>query len=188
MLTFAIHFYKDMVKKIFHLLTPLAICFFLLSCGKEKVLFEKEYDLKNAQWIYSDTLNFAFNITDTMAIYDIVLAVKHTPQYAFQNMYTNIYTQFPKGERLKQLLNIDLANNAGKWEGKCSNSECAFEIPIQPGAFFNQTGQHTITLEQYMRADALAGINSISLKLIDKGMKRDLEAEKASKTKKKNHK
>jgi gliding motility-associated lipoprotein GldH len=177
-----------MIKKLFYSLSTLAIGFFLLSCSKEKVLFEKEYALKNTQWTYSDTLNFAFNITDTMAIYDIVLVVKHTPQYAFQNMYTNIYTQFPKGERLKQLLNIDLANNAGKWEGKCNSSECDFEVPIQPDAFFNQTGQHVITLEQYMRAEALIGIKSISLKLIDKNVKRDLEAEKVNKIKKKNHK
>ena len=176
-----------MIKKLFYCLTLLAFSI-LLSCSKEKVLFEKQYDLKNEQWTYSDTLNFAFTITDTMAIYDIVLTVKHTPQYALQNIYTHIYTQFPKGERVKQLLNIDLADNTGKWEGKCNSSECDFEIPIQPNAFFNQAGQHIITLEQYMRTDTLAGLKNISLKIMDKGIKRDLEAEKATKPKKKNHK
>jgi gliding motility-associated lipoprotein GldH len=177
-----------MIKKLFYyLFLPASLCS-LLACGKEHTLFEKKYDLKSEQWTYSDSLNFAFNITDTMAIYDIVLSVKHTPQYAFQNMYTNIYTQFPTGERVKQLLNIDLADNTGKWEGKCSGSECVFEIPIQPNAFFNQTGQHVITLEQYMRSEALSGIKNIALRIVDKGIKRDLEAEKASKTKKKNNK
>jgi gliding motility-associated lipoprotein GldH len=174
-----------MIKKLFYcFLLPAFLCS-ILACGNENTLFEKKYDLKSEQWTYKDSLTFAFNITDTMAIYDIVLSVKHTPQYAFQNIYTNIYTQFPTGERVKQLLNIDLADNTGKWEGKCSGSECVFEIPIQPNAFFNQMGQHTIILEQYMRSEALAGIKNIALRIMDKGIKRDLEAEKASKTKKK---
>ena len=154
------------------------ISFVLVSCGKEKVIFEKKYDLKNGQWAYADTLNFAFNIADTMEIYDIVMTIKHTPQYPMQNMYTHIYTKFPSGERIVQLLNIDLADNTGKWEGDCSGSECRFEIPIQPNAFFNAAGQHLITLEQYMRMESLAGINSIALKIVDKGIKRDLTIKK----------
>ena len=164
------------LKRLFYFFIPLSIV--LVSCGKEKVIFEKKYDIKNSQWAYSDTLDFAFNITDTMEIYDIVLKLKHTPQYPMQNLYTNIYTKFPSGERIKQLLNIDLADNTGKWEGDCSSSECTFEMAIQPNAFFNKTGQHTITLEQYMRTDNLAGINSIELKIVDKGIKRDLNAVK----------
>lgn len=163
------------------LLAVLAFSFLLASCGKEKVIFEKKYDIKNSQWRYADTLDFSFEIKDTTAIYDIVLGIEHTPQYPMQNLYTHIYTKFPSGERIKQLLNIDLADNAGKWEGKCDGSECDFEIPIQPNAFFNKTGNHIITLEQYMRTDSLAGINSITLKLVDKGIKRDLNSEQAKK-------
>jgi gliding motility-associated lipoprotein GldH len=167
------------------------ICFFCLllllstSCTKEKIIFEKKYDLKNGQWAYTDTLDFSFNITDTMAVYDIVLAIKHTPQYATQNLYLNIATKFPTNERPVQLLNLDLADKTGKWEGKCSSSECDFEIPIQPNAFFNAAGQYTITLEQYMREENLKGINSIALKLVDKNQKRDLDVEKHQKSKKK---
>lgn len=168
-----------LIKPLFYSLLILSFTLSLASCGKEKVVFEKKYDIKNSQWAYADTLDFAFEIKDTMAIYDIVLAIEHTPQYPMQNLYTHIYTKFPTGERIMQLLNIDLADNTGKWEGKCNSSECDFEIPIQPNAFFNKTGTHTITLEQYMRTDPLQGIKSIALKLVDKGIKRDLNSEQA---------
>ena len=59
--------------------TPLSI--FFVACGKEKTVFEKSYDIKNHQWSYTDTLDFTFDIADTMSIYDIVLSIKHTPQY-----------------------------------------------------------------------------------------------------------
>ena len=151
---------------------------FLAACGKEKVVFEKNYDLKNEQWTYADTLNFDFQIADTMAIYDLVLNVKHGSNYPMQNIYTNIYTQFPSGERIKQLLNVNLADNTGKWEGKCSSNTCNFEVKIQENAFFNAIGKHTIKLEQYMRVESLAGVKSVSLKVIDKGVKRDLSKKK----------
>ena len=165
-----------MLKKTFIGLT-LAIACFITSCGKEKVIFEKEYDIKNEAWLYPDTLNFAFDITDTTAIYDIVLTIEHTPQYSMQNVYTNIYTKFPKGERIKQLLNIDLADNTGTWLGKCNSASCGYSINIQENAFFNSVGQHVITLEQFMRVEALAGIKNISLKIVDKGLKRDPNTE-----------
>ncbi len=169
------------IKNLLFILWATLLGIFFVACGKEKTIFEKSYDIKNQQWSYTDTLDFTFDIADTMSIYDIVLNINHTPQYPMQNIYMNIYTQFPSGERIKQLLNIDLADNTGKWEGKCSGSECLFEIPIQSNAFFNATGKHNITLEQYMRVENLAGVNNIALKIVDKGEKRDLSADAVKK-------
>lgn len=159
-------------NKQFEVLFVFFAALFLMSCGKEKVIFEKKYDLKESTWAYRDTLDFAFQIADTNQIYDIVLAIKHTPQYSYQNIYTNIYTMFPSGERVKQLLNINLADNTGKWLGECGRSSCLFVLPIQENAFFNAQGQHIITLEQYLRTDQLKGIENISLKIVEKGAKR----------------
>ncbi|NJN34220.1 MAG: gliding motility lipoprotein GldH [Saprospiraceae bacterium] len=128
--------------------------------------------MKEGTWSYRDTLDFAFEIADTNQIYDIVLVIKHTPQYPYQNLYTNIYTKFPSGERVKQLLSLDLADNSGKWLGECGRSGCQFELAIQENAFFNVQGQHVITLEQYLRTDQLKGIENISLKIVEKGAKR----------------
>jgi gliding motility-associated lipoprotein GldH len=172
-----------MVHKRIYPLLGLFLSIFI-ACKKENIIFEKNYDIKNAHWTYTDTLDFAFDIADTMALYDMVLTVQHTPQYPLQNLYTNIYTKFPTGERIKQLLNIDMADNTGKWVGDCNSSECNLEIPIQENAFFNIKGQHIITLEQYMRIDSLSGIQNISFKIIDKGVKRDLTVEQKSKNKK----
>ena len=151
---------------------------FSTACKKEKVLFEKEYAWKDAQWHNSDTLNFDFNIADTMALYDLVLTVKHRTDYSFQNIYTQISTKFPSGERPKQLINVDLADNTGKWNGEGSGKTRTYDIDIQQNAFFNQSGKYTITLEQFMRTEALAGVESVALRVVDKEAKRDLEKEK----------
>jgi gliding motility-associated lipoprotein GldH len=147
------------------------------ACKKETVLFEKEYPCQNATWQHKDTLDFAFDIADTMALYDIVLTIKHRTDYANQNIYTQIFTKFPTGERTKQVVNIDLADNTGKWNGEGSRKSRTYNVDIQQNAFFNQAGKHVITLEQFMRTEELAGIESIALRLVDKQAKRDLEKE-----------
>jgi gliding motility-associated lipoprotein GldH len=147
------------------------------ACNKEEILFEKEYPCQNGTWQHKDTLDFAFDIADTMALYDIVLTVKHRTDYAYQNIYTQIFTKFPAGERTKQLVNIDLADNTGKWNGTGSGKTREYDVDIQQNAFFNQAGKHVITLEQFMRTESLAGIESVALRLVDKQVKRDLEKE-----------
>jgi gliding motility-associated lipoprotein GldH len=151
------------------------------ACKKEHLLFEKEYAWKDANWRQSDTLNFAFDIADTMALYDIVLTVKHRTDYPFQNIYTQISTKFPEGQRPQQLINVDLADNTGTWNGTGSGKARSYDVDIQQNAFFNQAGKYVITLEQFMRTDALAGIESVALRLVDKQAKRDLEKEKKHK-------
>ena len=163
----------------------LSIVLLLSACGKEKIVFEKEYPIANGAWTYADTLNFTFDIADTMALYDIVVHIKHRSDYGFQNLYTRISTQFPNGDRRSQTLNFDLADNTGKWLGKKSGDIRDFEVKIQENAFFNQTGQHVITLEQMMRVASLSNMESIDLQVIDKGEKRNLVEEKQAKPKKK---
>ena len=161
------------------------ITLLLTACGKEKTVFEKEYPIPNSAWTYADTLNFAFDIADTMALYDIVIHIKHRADYGFQNLYTRISTQFPSGDRRNQTLNFDLADNTGKWIGQKSGDNRDFEVKIQENAFFNQTGQHVITLEQMMRVSSLSGIERVGLQVIDTGEKRKLGEEKEAKPSKK---
>lgn len=158
----------------------------LTACSKEKVVFEKTVDLKNATWTYADTLDFAFDIADTMALYDMTLQIRHRADYGFQNIYVQIFTKFPTGERIAQPLNFDLADATGKWLGKGSGASREFEVNIQENAFFNQAGRHVVTLAQFMRSESLAGIERIRFKLVDKNARRDLAAEEKRQPKRRN--
>jgi len=144
---------------------------FLISCG-ENYLFEKTYKIENGAWEYDNTLDYAFEITDTTKVYNLLLEVGHSLAYNYQNCYFKIYTQFPSGEKTAQLLSIDLADGIGRWQGDCGSKSCTILLDIQKQAFFNALGTHTITLEQYMRKNPLKGIESLAIKLEDTGLRR----------------
>ncbi len=143
----------------------------LSSCGPDYILKEK-IQLENEIWTYDDTLTFSVDIPDTSTIYNLYIEVEHSQDYPFQNLYTNIYTRFPNGQQLKELISLELANSAGLWSGKCQGNHCQTDISIQQGAFFNQPGAYHFSLEQFMRKDSLRGIRSFTFKIEDTGIER----------------
>ena len=136
----------------------------LQSCGKDYA-YQKEYEISGMAWDYVDTLNFNFEIEDTLILYNLYLQVEHIQDYAYQNLYTKISTKFPKGELLAEVLSLELADKMGNWEGQCSGGVCKLTIPIQENAYFNENGEYQITIEQFMRKSPLVGIRKIGFVL-----------------------
>ena len=136
----------------------------LPSCS-DNLVYEKEYEISDKVWIYSDTLNFDFEVEDTIALYSLSLEIEHSADYSFQNLYTKIYTKFPQGERIEEVLSLELADNIGNWVGNCSGEVCQLIIPIQENVYFNQNGHYQITMEQFMRTGTLTGIHSVGFLL-----------------------
>jgi len=136
----------------------------LISCG-ESYVFEKTYKIEKGAWKYDNTLDYAFEVTDTNKIYNLLLEVSHSIDYSYQNCYLKIYTKFPSGNKTDYLLSVDLADGIGLWQGDCSGESCTTLFDIAKQTTFKELGQHTITLEQYMRKDPLTGIESLAIKL-----------------------
>ncbi len=130
------------------------LIFIFASCG-ENFIFEKKKDINNQQWTYQDSINFDFEIKDTFKIYNLCLEIEHPDNYPYQNIYLMTHTKFPTGERPSQRINVDLAKNTGEWLGEKNGNKYTHRIDLQPNAYFNNAGNYTLTLGQYMRQDSL---------------------------------
>ena len=161
------------MKNLFLTFSILSI-FTLLSCGPNYI-FDETIEIAEQGWTYEDTLNFEVEISDTLKIYNLYLDIEHTTDYAKQNIYILIYTQFPSGERIKERVAIDFADKTGKWHGDCNAEKCELRVNIQKGAFFNLAGKHVFTIEQFMRVDPLLGIKNVALRIEDTSQKRELK-------------
>lgn len=148
-----------------------ALLLLLQGCGQGSV-YEKTYEIPPPGWTYADTLDFGFDITDTTAIYNLYLDVRHSPEYDYQNLYVRLHTRFPSGQRIGETVSLELADKTGAWLGDCSSRSCLLKIPIQQGAYFNAAGPYLITVEQFMRRDSLPGIQAVAFRLQDSGRKR----------------
>lgn len=136
------------------------------SCSSD-YFYEKTNSIESGNWSYEDGLDFSFEIADTLQLYNLWLEVEHSTDYNYQNLYTQIHTEFPSGRQLSEPLSLELADKIGRWYGDCNNSACTLLIPIQQDAFFDQAGTYKITIEQYMRENPVRGIRSIGF-LVEK--------------------
>ncbi len=145
------------------------VCFsvlLLMSCGKSYMMNEK-VTFDNQEWTYSDTLDFKFSVIDTSKRYNLYLEIDHSKNYAYQNIYMNVFTKYPTGEQKQQRLNLDLAEADGKWKGECSGENCKAQVILQYNAYFNKLGVYYFSFEQLTRDQNLANINSISFKIAE---------------------
>ncbi|MDX1912186.1 MAG: gliding motility lipoprotein GldH [Saprospiraceae bacterium] len=134
------------------------------SCG-EAPLFDAEKEIPGGRWSYKDTLDFSFRVTDTTALYHIYVDFVYADTFPNQNIYVKFYTLFPGGKRLSKPLSFDFFDPLGNPSGECSGGKCRAHIPIQQNAYFNQSGDYTITLEQFGRRDPVSGVLSVGLSI-----------------------
>jgi len=143
-----------------------------LSSCKPDYYFEESTAMDQNIWTYANKLSYTIPIRDTQEIYNIYLNIDHSTEYAYQNVYLMIHTQYPSGKKLSERLPIDFADKTGLWHGKCDSDFCKLSVHLQKDAFFDAVGDYTISIEQFMRVDSLPGIKNVALILEDTGRKR----------------
>lgn len=151
----------SMLKKLFLLSLP---AFLFAACG-ENFIFEKTLEIPETGWTHSGPLAFDFSVADTAARYDVLLDVRHSLEFGFQNLYVQFHTAFPSGEVKSQVVSLELAGQSGIWNGDCGGTSCKAEIPLQVNALFPEIGEYQIKVEQYMRKDPLPGVEEMTLKV-----------------------
>lgn len=148
------------------ILTTFICLIFILGCGP-KIIFEKKITLDMQQWKKETTLSFPFNAVDTSGLYDLILEVKTDDNFHYQNLYVNIETSFPEGEKVSDVVSLELSNGAGRSNGKCSGNHCITPIALQTNIKFRKQGMHQFSIKQYSREAVVNGVNSLTFKVVE---------------------
>ncbi|MBL7826508.1 MAG: gliding motility lipoprotein GldH [Saprospiraceae bacterium] len=146
------------------ILTLLACACLFFACT-DPYLYNEKQTIPNGNWSYADTLNFKVQVNDTAALYNLFIAFEYADTFPNQNVYLKLSTRFPDGKRAQRTKSFDLFDFGGNPIGKCSGKWCTQQTLLQNNLYFNQLGEHMITLEQFTRKNPLPGIKSISLQL-----------------------
>ncbi len=152
-------------------LGALAASLLFFAC-QGNVIFEEEQKIPAGGWRYADTLNFSFPVTDTTLLYNLLLDFEYADTFPDQNLYVNLHTLFPDGKRLHKMKSFEFFGPDGKPLGRCSGHTCRSTTMLQENAFFKLTGTYMITIEQFGRREALAGVKSVALRVEKTGKKR----------------
>ena len=155
--------HASLIKKLL-LITLISISF--ISC-REIDLFEKNIAVPNMQWFNNFDATGSFIIKDTNSTYNVLIVLRHTDAYLYNNIWLNVGLQAPGDVGLKyQKINLPLGNDSKGWEGVGMNDiwEVRKLISGVPKKFI-KAGTYNFSIAQLMRDNPLQNIISVGLSI-----------------------
>jgi len=113
-------------------------------------------------WHKDSVLHYPVNIDDSISPYEILIVVRNTTEYPYQNLWLFVDEYEEDVCIHRDTIEAMLADEYGRWLGKGSRR---YELPLlYSGSHrFTRTGNHTFTIQQGMRVDCLTGITEVGL-------------------------
>ena len=137
----------------------ISITLFLLSCNQPAV-FEGYKSFENQEWNTDSLASFDYIITDTISTYKLVLNVRYSVEYEYQNLFL-----FVTSDSSRDTIELLLADKSGKWLGSGVGDIREIETLLAEGKSYSKKENKTIKIEQAMRYGAAEKITH--LKFID---------------------
>ena len=137
----------------------------MIACN-ESAYYKQSIEITEGSWAFENPVNFEIDIDDIESYFDLILDVDHSPEYSYENLYVNIHTTFPSGEKVTDLVSLQLTDNLDQWEGKCNANQCTVSILLQNRVYFKEKGKHTISIEQYNRENPIEGVMALTMKML----------------------
>jgi len=123
----------------------ISIVLTFLSCNQTTV-FEGYKSFKNQEWNTDSLVKFDYFINDTITKHKLILKIRHSVDYEFQNLFLFIYSGSSK-----DTVELLIADNKGKWLGKGIGDIREVEIVIENEKTYNKKENQTFTIEQATR-------------------------------------
>ena len=122
----------------------------LASCSNRQK--KEQYHVFNENtWNTDSVVLFNINNIDSITPHNIVLKVRHSTEYKFQNLY--VFTNFQGSLDTTELM---LSEKNGKWLGKGFGDIRELDFILMKNVVFDSNLENQISIEQAMRY----GINS----------------------------
>lgn len=147
-------------------LLGIAIGLSMVSCDTSRV-FERNDDFENRVWAAEDTHTFLFTIDDTQADYEVMLNVRNSLIYPYQNLYTTISIEDSTGAEIYQTLkNTSLFDEkTGEPLGSGLGDIFDHQSLVVTNFRFPYEGTYTAFVTQSMRMDSLPEIMSVGIRV-----------------------
>ena len=157
-----------MCCKIFqvkHLAFITFICISLAACSPINV-YEKSVAIPSQTWYYNNVPSFSFNITDSLAYYNIYVVLRHTDAYEYNNIWLRLGIQAPGSLQNFQNLDLTFGTDAKGWEGEGMDDIFEVRKNITRGPVpFKKAGTYTFTIAQIMRENPLKHILNVGIRV-----------------------
>jgi len=146
--------------KIFGYCILLIGCLAFTSCQTD-VVYSQFHPISSEQWHADSIVRFDYTIEDTTIDYKMLLYVRHTERYPYQNMWLFIND----GQRA-DTIEFYLADDRGCWLGDKQHGFIEMPVLIEQNYHFPDTGTYYMTIQHGMRDSLLRGVTDIGFEIL----------------------
>lgn len=137
----------------------------LLSSCQNNEVFNDAKILPEEGWDKNNIVRFDYLANDTSSTYNIIVDIRNSHEYSYQNFWLFIQSSSPDSIIFKDTLECVLADNYGRWLGKSSGSMYHLPVLFLREVKFVKPGHYNFAIAQGMRNDTLIGIKEVGLRI-----------------------
>ena len=143
------------------------LLFLLITACDSNRVYEDYNDLEEAFWHLDSIQVFRFDIEDTSRAYNLKATFRNASSYPFYNLYFQYTLADSSGNILRQQLKeVDLFDSkTGQPYGSGLGDLFDHSFILEEGYSFENTGEYSLSFEQYMRRDTLPFILSVGARV-----------------------
>lgn len=145
----------------------IAVAALLLTSCSDAPVFQADVAIPEGAWNRSYKPSFSFDIADSVSKHDVFIDVRHNGDYPFSDLFLFVDLTGPGGRAVRDTVECLLADPTGKWYGKglgfIFSDRYQAHVLYKLGNRFPAGGTYTITLEQAMRTEELAGVLDVGV-------------------------
>jgi len=144
------------MRKIWLLLA--VVC---LTACHNKIEYSRFHSIPSGEWAVDSVMEFPFRVQHTEAAYRMIIYVRHTERYPYQNMWLFV----DNGPR-RDTIEFYLADDRGQWLGDHHHGWIEMPVLFEENYHFPDTGLHKVAIRHAMRDSLLRGITDVGLEMI----------------------
>ncbi|CAM1358364.1 Gliding motility lipoprotein precursor GldH (modular protein) [Tenacibaculum litopenaei] len=143
----------------------------VVACDSKGV-FDAYLPLSHQKWEAANTLDFSFEVNDTLSKHDLFINLRNNKDYAYSNLFVITQMDFPDGTQVIDTLEYDMATAAGEFLGKGMTDIKENKLFYKEKITFPNTGMYHFKIKQSMRKmgavqgiEALPGVTHVGFRI-----------------------
>ncbi len=153
------------MRKSVYILLIMAVTSLLSACSHD-IVYSHFLPISSEKWDADSVYRFDYTIADAAADYRVLVYVRHTERYPYQNMWLFVGS----GNR-QDTIEFYLADDRGQWLGDKKHGFIEMPVLYEDALRFPTPGTYHLTVQHGMRDSLLRGITDIGVEIIQNGKK-----------------
>ena len=131
-----------------------------LTACRQDIVFSQFVSIPSGEWHVDSVAQFDYQIADKEAGYQMLVYVRHTERYPYQNMWL-----FLDNGTQRDTIEFYLADDRGQWLGDKHHGFIEMPVLIEQNYHFSDTGHCAMTIQHGMRDSLLRGVTDIGVEI-----------------------